>query len=722
MEDKGLIEENKGLTDNIYTPFIALSEQDILKNASQKKFTDFKGEVEQHEVRFPSELGEEHPFDFKVTEGMFKKVGFVNSVVNKFIDFIVGPGFFVESKNERAKEIIEQFMDDVNFDTLLRAWLKEALVKGNGMLEIGGKKDEVPKGLKVLDATHIFVKRDDKGVVEGYNQYTGGFKRLNKSKVIPFETFQIAHIPFNRIGDDAYGLGIVSPALITLNSLFQNTKNLNMLMDRKANSPYHVKMGGVHGGKYYKPSASDVIKMGKDFEWLNNKHEWITDGLTDIKVLDFGNIGEKFDFVLNHDKEMLIFTFQVPAVLMGVANVNEGVAQVQMDAFERRISSIQAEAEKVIENDLFRRVLLANGFDEHVEFVWGRPSSSEKFERISKMKEIMSSPLTSQSLRNLIEKDVVRLLDFDEDEYEEMLEEEEERKEIEKEREEERQQPLVPGQNSTPAQRPGEKKPQPKPAKESFIKEQEENLTSENNGHWHTFFVNQQGEGETLDTLPLGEDKHIHKITNRVVQKKNRHIHKLIFGEGKDLEIKEKYRDIEEWLGFNYKVYLDKIIEAVNEEEFAELVAITELDRDAGKLTSEQIAELKRVLEDGFRNGKSIKQITRAIEKKVQPKDLLKVEDGIIALAAGIPIVVSRAENRSFSIARSEITRTANLGAMKHFQEGGIENVRWVASFGARTCPNCEALDGRVFPVFDTPDLPLHTNCRCMTVAVTEVL
>lgn len=731
-----------------YSPMILVDEQQVAIQAAKKTNANFKGEVEQKIRKFPAELGEEHPFNFRVMEGLYKKFGFANGVIDKFIDFVVGPGFFVTGDNERAVEIIEQFMLDVNFDTLLRAWLKEALVKGNGFIEIGGKKDEAPKGLKVLDANWMYVKRDEKGVIEGYNQYTGGFKRFDKQKMIPFDTFQIAHLPFNRIGDDAYGMGIIYPASFTINSILQNTKNMNMLMDRKANSPYHVKMGGVHGGKYYKPSATDITKMGKDFEWLNNKHEWITDGLTDISILDFGKMGEKFDFVLNYDTKMLFFTFQVPEVLMGAGNVNEGIAKVQMDAFERRVSSIQAEAEKVIENDLFKRVLNANGFDDHVEFVWGRPSSMEKFNRLDNIKEILKSPLTSESLRKLMERDVVKLLDYDEDEFEEMFAEEEKRKEEERKREEERPQPIVPGQNANRPQKPAQgKEPQPKPAKEllegthkknkKHIKRQDKekiptiNSTSTDNGHWHPFSVDQNGDGQTFETIPIEgnttQKEHIHKIKNKIVQKADGHIHKLIFGESicpHCIDIKEgQYNDISEWLGFNYREYLAEILLAIKGEGFEDLKAKNKIEEDAGKFTEAQLISLKEVLDDGFRKGKNIKQITSDIDKKVKPKDLLKMTAGAIVLGiAGLPIILKSKNIRSLPIARSEITRVANIGAIEHYKKGGINNIRWVASFGPRTCPNCEALDGRIFSVDDIPPLPLHTMCRCTTIPVTEVV
>ena len=243
-------------------------------------------------------------------------------------------------------------------------------------------------------------------------------------------------------------------------------------MSRKANVPYHAKLGGVFGGKIMKPKAADVDAFGKKLEFLHNKHEWATDGFTEIKALDFGNIGEKFETVLEYDINMLLYTFQVPSVLMGTANVNEGIAQVQMDAFERRVQSIQMELEKVIEEQIFRRILEANGFgpDIHVEFEWGRPSKTETYKRLTAMTEIMRIPTTSMALTGLMEKEVVKLLSLPEDEYEEKImkeeEEREKREEEERKREQERPQPIVPGQNAKPPKPVPKVKPkQPTPAK-----------------------------------------------------------------------------------------------------------------------------------------------------------------------------------------------------------------------------------------------------------------
>ena len=504
-----------------YEPMM-LSKKNIAEQATTTKETgpNFKGEVKRDEKKFPVDLGEEHPFDFAVTEGLYQKFGFSTGVVDKYVDYIVGPGFFPTSEDERATKIIEDWIQDVNFDTVLRAWVKEALVK-NGFLELGGKPGETVKGAKVLDSKWMYVMRDNKGVVQKYNQYRGEIDKFAKNKVNEFDPHQIAHISFNKIGDMAYGMGIIYPAINTINNLLQNERDLHMLMSRKANAPYHVSLGGVVGGKYYKPNPATVDKWGGDLEWLNNKHEWVTDGLTDIKVIDFGNIGEKFNEVLKYDEEMLLYTFQVPSVLMGTANINEGIAQVQMDGFERRIISFQAEIEKVIEQKIFKRILNANGLDVHVEFNWGRPSNSERYERLMKIAPILTSQTTSESLSRLLERETVKILELDEEEYEILAAEEDKKMEEERKKEEARAQAIVPGQNAKPAQKV-------KQMLESYVKEEIKGVTTVVDKHAHDFILDTKGNGITRGTYPLKHPGHVHEINNRIIKKMNDHKHKIL--------------------------------------------------------------------------------------------------------------------------------------------------------------------------------------------------
>ncbi len=52
----------------------------------------FKSQTKRDNVKFPSELGEEHPFPFEQMEGLYKRFGLVQAAVDKYVDFVVGPG------------------------------------------------------------------------------------------------------------------------------------------------------------------------------------------------------------------------------------------------------------------------------------------------------------------------------------------------------------------------------------------------------------------------------------------------------------------------------------------------------------------------------------------------------------------------------------------------------------------------------------------------------
>lgn len=416
------------------SPVITQSKRSYLIAKGNPSITE-KGLVEQKIVQFPKDLGEEHPFDFSIVENLFKKFGLVAAIVDKYVDFIVGPGFFVRSDDDRAQKIIEDFLRDTQFSSLLRAWLREALLKGNGYLELGGRPDEVPQGMKVLNAKFMFIDRDKEGELQGYNQYMGNLKTVSKSKIEKFNPFEIAHIPLNVVGDCPYGLGVVYPAINTINQLIGARVNTTVLMERKTNSPYHVKIG-MDGEN---PAQADIDEFRSKLEYMKNDHEWITGPGIEIDAVQFGNFMDKLTPILDYYTQTLFAEVQIPEVIMGHGSIPEGLAKVQMDAWERTIGAIQEETEKIIEEQIFRRVLRANGLDAHVEFEWGAPSNAEKNERVLKITELLKIIDLSPKMKDMLELELAQLMGLNVA----LLEDDQEQRD----REEDRRQPIVPGQN-----------------------------------------------------------------------------------------------------------------------------------------------------------------------------------------------------------------------------------------------------------------------------------
>ena len=396
----------------------------------------FKGKIQQ-DIKWNTDVGEEHPFKFEDTEGLYKTYGVVTGIVDKYVDFIIGPGFYVESDNKKAETIIKEFIKNINIDTVLRKWVKEALIKGTGFIELAG--NNTISEIKVLDSKWMFIKRDGFGNILEYNQVAITARNrqnsFSKKETITFKEKEIACLAFNQIGDCAYGLGIVAPAMLIVNNNIGLDKSMHQMVERKANSPLHAKIGD----KEHMPAPDSIQAFGKELETLTNKTEWATDYLVDLKVIDFGNVTDKFSEAFRHDEDMMFFTFQVPEVLMGRGNTNEGIAKVQMDAFERRIQSFQEEIEKIIEEKIFKRVLASAGIDAQVEIVWGQPNEEQTNKKIITINEILKNSLLSMNNRDLLEKELMKLLGFEEQELES--------EEVKKEKEMEKKVPIIPAEN-----------------------------------------------------------------------------------------------------------------------------------------------------------------------------------------------------------------------------------------------------------------------------------
>lgn len=188
-----------------------------------------------------------------------------------------------------------------------------------------------------------------------------------------------------------------------------------------------------------------------------------------------------------------------------------------------------------------------------------------------------------------------------------------------------------------------------------------------------------------------------------------------------DLREFEQDYPLQEWLGFNYKEFLEFISIAIAKDPFDMVRAKTQDEVIAGKLNSVKVEELKNVLESGFKKGQSMRTIASKVEERVKPKDLFATKEGKLLLDAnGNKIMRLSAPFRSIALARSETTRLAAIGATDNYQQSGIQEYSWVASIGQRTCPTCENLNGQIFEIGKGEMPPAHGMCRCTIIPVVK--
>ena len=384
----------------------------------------------------------EHPFNFEIPEGLYTKYPLVLGVIDKYMDHIIGGGFFVHSVDKRAEVLIEEQFRDLAFNSVLQEWIKEALIKGTGFLEIGTDRDArgrlVLTGFKVVNANDMYIRTDAQGDTIGYVQLVREDKHGTKFKEIPFTTDEMIHITINKIAGCPYGYGIIQPCIGVINSVMKEEQGLSTVLERKAGNPYHVKIGKLEKDFKFLPKQADIDNFRSKLEFMNLRNEWVTGPEVDITPIDFGNLSGNFEYILRHHVEMLYAGFQVPEVMLSSGQLNEGIAKVQIKGFDRRIASLQIGIEKVIEQQIINILLEANGFETHVEFEWGQPDKEQINTEIVRLTELLKLPLRLPVLDRL-EEELLQLLNINPDELE--------LPDREREHEEEEPQPLVPGQN-----------------------------------------------------------------------------------------------------------------------------------------------------------------------------------------------------------------------------------------------------------------------------------
>ncbi|MCH7560986.1 MAG: hypothetical protein IIC67_06420 [Thaumarchaeota archaeon] len=379
--------------------------------------------VSQSNREFKKKVGEPHPFDYKVVEGVAQKFGLVSAIIDKISDYTIGPQLKIDSEDEKVVEVLEKWMKQTRFKAFLRPWFKQGLLKGFSPLEVAGLSDfNLDDMVKVVPADTVFAKRDEFGEITEYNQFIGNdLNKITDDDVISLNKDEIIHLDINNIGNSAYGMGIVFSALSIINDFLSAQKAMHKIMMRKANNPIHVKMGDIEHDII--PEQSDIDAFGQKLQFMNECTEWVTDDTIDMTVLDFGNIGEKFQDILANDYKLLSYSFQVPEIVLGSVEGgglgSAGKSNVQMDAFERNIQSYQEQLAFIIESKIFDIVLVNNGIiNAEYKITWGQQSQGDKNELLIVYQQLLAVQTLSAGMRMEIERKIAVLDDIDFDEVE----------------------------------------------------------------------------------------------------------------------------------------------------------------------------------------------------------------------------------------------------------------------------------------------------------------
>ena len=331
--------------------------------------------------------GEEKPFDYSIYEAIYISVPMANAATDMTVDFTVSKGLYVTSEDESVVDACEELMHRLNFDILLRQIVKNMLVYGDCFVEIVKDGEEI-SDLKILHPKTIKVQRDAQGETLGYIQELG-----TGVTPVQFAPDEMAHFVYNQIGDRAYGTSMYEPLINCLRIKLQMERDMGFLVERKANAPYHIKIGSNE----YPATQTDIDSFAGELAALKARNEWVTSHLIDINVVGFqGKILDLKPFSEHFDNQ-IVYGLRVPYVLLGLGSIPEGLARVQQETFERHTQSIQLSVEKVLERDIFGLLVKGKNFKNHPKLGWGKQSEDQKLLEIEKYLSLLSASLSDDT-------------------------------------------------------------------------------------------------------------------------------------------------------------------------------------------------------------------------------------------------------------------------------------------------------------------------------------
>lgn len=423
-----------------------------IKNAPQKGFIliDKSKRISEKDavmvadkkIKFPKDLGIEHPFEFEDVEKVYCKSGFVYGAVQRYVNSIIGE-FTIKSKEPKVEKLANDFVKESGLKQQIPLWIAEGIVKGNGFLYI----NMTDKKVRSVNANNIYVQRDDVGKVTGYNQYFGDIKKFDAKKVIPLKPNQIAHLKVNPVADSAYGNGIIYPNERVIQNIVISEQTLTTLMERKAGAPIWFKVG--QPGEAVNTQAMDAIKA--DLQYLTNKTEWVTDGNVDIKTIDFAEVGKNITDALNHHLLMFSYGTMIPESMLGKGNLPEGLADNNTEMWKQLISAYQDQLETLLEDQVFKPYLISEGFKADLEFEWNLPTEKDINSRMTQLMGLLNNMGLDENLRRMANLEIAKLMNWED--VKQFLPQPSTTANEERKEELEKKQPEVPGEKKTAAEK-----------------------------------------------------------------------------------------------------------------------------------------------------------------------------------------------------------------------------------------------------------------------------
>jgi len=306
-----------------------------------------------------------------------------------FVDFLadqaVGMGFYTTvneeyEKAEEAKQVVDDFNETVNLDSLLQIGAREIVASGNSFWL--KTEPENIQNLKVLPLTGFdnpkAVARNQYGEVTGYNYSFGDVKKK-------FSPEKIIHFRWNPVNFSAFGTGVLQVLLAEL--AFDGEKRMSFLemkariekimpeiFEKYAGPDELWVFAGASDKKLaeYQKLIKSKPKAGAKFVY--NKAE------ADVKTVAV-DPRARYEAYVDHILNQVYLGGQTPIPkLLTTPGFTEASANAAIEVAERHVMSLQRFTKRIVEREIFVPVIQQANLDpkkSDCRLNWGMPEKPD---------------------------------------------------------------------------------------------------------------------------------------------------------------------------------------------------------------------------------------------------------------------------------------------------------------------------------------------------------
>ena len=282
-------------------------------------------------------------------------------------------GYDLESTDEGSKRRVEEFLRDIEADTVIREGTLYALIFGNMYWRVERKADSVK--LIPLDPMRVGIRLDSsKERVERY-VYTDRQNRTHE-----YKPSEVIHLKFNAEPWSLFGVSTLRRVLPTVKQLLFMEEKLPWIARRRADPLLEIQIGGPD-------TPVDRARFNRIKNQIKNRkpgEDIYHDGILKIQEVykspGIGGTRQTIEPLLKHFQDNLVAGLGVPEPALGFGRTTtQATAEYQERILEAEVRAYQRAIKRMHENRLFKLVRTRSP----VKLVW-RPLKAEDVYQLSK--------------------------------------------------------------------------------------------------------------------------------------------------------------------------------------------------------------------------------------------------------------------------------------------------------------------------------------------------